>query len=193
MKNAVKISLLVILLNTGFMMEAAEDLGIKVLDSQNLMVELNSGSQGNVLLLKDKFGKVLFKDSITTNSTYHKTFNLELVPNGIYYLNLDNESRIQTTVIAKTNYGLEIEKESGFVFKPIFKIKDKQVRVLLTNPEQKKTFLKVYDSYGILVGNLNSKEAVLRKTIDFSNVPSGKYRIEIGINGQNFTKEVNLE
>ena len=77
MKNAVKFSLLVILLHTGFMMEAAEDLDIKVLDSQNLMVELNSGSKGNVLLLKDKFGKVLFKDSITTNSTYQKTFNLE--------------------------------------------------------------------------------------------------------------------
>ena len=61
MKNALKISLLVILLNTGFMMEAAEDLGIKVLDSQNLMVEINSGSMGNVLLLKDEFGKYCSK------------------------------------------------------------------------------------------------------------------------------------
>jgi hypothetical protein len=192
MKNVFKVTLLVILLNTGFKMEAAEDLDIKVLDSQNLMVELNSGSKGNVLLLKDKFGKVLFRDSITTNSFYNKTFNLELVPNGIYYLNLDNESRIQTTIIAKTNSGLEIEKESGFVFKPLYKIEDKLVRILFTNSEQKKTFLKVYDSSGILIGNLTSKEVVLKKTLDFSNVPSGKYRIEIGINGQNFTKEVNL-
>ncbi len=192
MKNAIKVTLLVILLNTGFMMEAAVDLGIKVLDSQNLMVEINSGSMGNVLLLKDEFGKVLFKDSITTNSTYQKTFNLELVPNGIYYLNLDNESRIQTTAIAKTNSGLEIEKESDFVFKPLYKIEDKLVRILFANFEQNKTFLKVYDSSGILIGNLNSKEVVLKKTLDFSNVPSGKYRIEIGINEQNFTKEVNL-
>jgi len=192
MKNALKISLLVLLLNTGSMMQAAEDLDIKVLDSQNLRVELNGGSQGNILLIKDKFGKVLFRDSITTNLTYQKTFNMELVPNGIYYMNLDNESRIQTTAIAKTNYGLEIEKESGIVFKPLFKIKDKQVRLLLTNPEEKKAFFKVYDSYGILVGNLKSKEVVLRKTLDFSNVPYGKYRIEIEINGQNFTKEVYL-
>jgi len=69
----------------------------------------------------------LFKDSITTNSTYQKTFNLELVPNGIYYLDLDNEERVQTTVIAKTNSGLEIEKESDFVFKPLYKIEDKLV------------------------------------------------------------------
>jgi len=192
MKNALKISLLVILLNTGFMMEAAEDLGIKVLDSQNLMVELNSGSMGNVLLLKDEFGKVLFKDSITTNSTYQKTFNLELVPNGIYYMNLDNESRIQTTVIVKTNSGLDIEKESSFVSKPSFKITDKQIRVLWTNSLQKKTVLNIYDSSGILVGNLNSKELVLTKILDFSNVPSGKYRIDIEVDEQNFTKEVNL-
>jgi len=110
MKNALKISLLVLLLNTGSMMQAAEDLDIKVLDSQNLRVELNGGSQGNILLIKDKFGKVLFRDSITTNLTYQKTFNMELVPNGIYYMNLDNESRIQTTVIVKTNSGLDIEK-----------------------------------------------------------------------------------
>ncbi|HZJ37318.1 MAG TPA: T9SS type A sorting domain-containing protein [Gillisia sp.] len=88
---------------------------------------------------------------------------------------------------------MEIEKESGFVFKPLFKIKDKQVRLLLSNPEQRKTFLKIYDSSGILVANLKSKEVVLKKTLDFSNVPSGKYRIEIDIDGQNFTKLVSLE
>jgi hypothetical protein len=174
-------------------MEAAEDFDIKVLDSQNLMVELKSGSKGDVLLLKDQFGKVLFKDVITSNSTYQKTFNLHLVPNGIYYLKLDNESIIQTTVIAKSNSGLEIEKGSEIVLKPIFKIKDKQVRVLLSNPEQYKSFLKVYDASGILMANLNSKDVEFKKILDFSNVPSGKYRIEIEINGQNFTKEVNLK
>lgn len=192
MKNVVKFFLVAMLLNTG-VMEASENLDIKVLDSQNLLVELNSGSTEDVLLIKDKFGKVLFKDIIPTNSTYQKTFNLELVPNGIYHLNLDNESRIQTTVIVKTNSGLEIEKKSEFVFKPWFKIKDKLVRVQLTNPEQTKTFLNVYDSSGILVGNLNSKEVVLKKTLDFSKVPSGKYRIVIDSNGQKFTKEVNLK
>jgi hypothetical protein len=192
MKNALKISLLVLLLNTGSMMQAAEDLDIKVLDSQNLRVELNGGSQGNILLIKDKFGKVLFRDSITTNLTYQKTFNMELVPNGIYYMNLDNESRIQTTVIVKTNSGLDIEKESSFVSKPRFEIKDKQIRVLWTNSLEKKTVMNIYDSSGILVANLDSKELVLKKTLDFSNVPSGKYRIEIEVNGQNFTKEVYL-
>lgn len=192
MKNAIKFSLLVILLNTGYTMEAAEGLDIKVLDGQNIIVELNGGSKGNILLLKDEFGMVLFKDSITTNSSYRKAFNLELVPNGIYYLNLDNRSGIQTSVISKTNYGLEIEKEFGLVFKPFFKIINKQVRVLLTNPEESETFLNVYDSSGILVGNIKSKEMMIKKTLDFSNVPSGKYRIEIEINGQKFTEEVNL-
>jgi hypothetical protein len=192
MKNALKISLLVLLLNTGSMMQAAEDLDIKVLDSQNLRVELNGGSQGNILLIKDKFGKVLFRDNITTNLSYQKTFNMELVPNGIYYMNLDNESRIQTTVIVKTDSGLDIEKESSFVSKPSFEIKDKQIRVLWTNSLEKKTVMNIYDSSGILVANLDSKELVLKRTLDFSNVPSGKYRIEIEVDGQNFTKEVYL-
>jgi hypothetical protein len=193
MKNVINLSLLVILLSTGFVMEAAEDLGIKVLDNQNLMVDINIGSQGNVLFLKDEYGKVLFKDSITTNLSYQKTFNLELVPNGIYYLNLANDKRIQTTTIAKNNFGLEIEKDRRFVFKPLFEIKDKKVRLLLSNPAENKTFLKVLDEDGILIGELNSKDIVLKKTLDFSKVPSGKYSIEIESNGQFFTKKVNLE
>jgi len=134
----------------------------------------------------------LFRDSITTSLTYQKTFNMELVPNGIYYMNLDNESRIQTTVIVKTDSGLDIEKESSFVSKPSFEIRDKQIRVLWTNSLEKKTVMNIYDSSGILVANLDSKELVLKRTLDFSNVPSGKYRIEIEVDGQNFTKEVYL-
>jgi len=78
------------------------------------------------------------------------------------------------------------------VSKPRFEIKDKQIRVLWTNSLEKKTVMNIYDSSGILVANLDSKELVLKKTLDFSNVPSGKYRIEIEVNGQNFTKEVYL-
>ncbi|MFO7721240.1 MAG: T9SS type A sorting domain-containing protein [Gillisia sp.] len=192
MKNVFKNSLLVVFLSIGFMMGAAEDLDVKVVDNQNLKVALNRGEKGDVLLLKDTFGKVLFKDSIGEMVSYKKTFNLELVPEGIYYLNLDKNGSLLVTAIKKTQNGLEIDKSSGFVFKPCFEIENSQVRLFLSNPKKMKAEMKVYDSNGILVGNLHSKELVLQKTLDFSRVPSGTYSVEITIDGQIFFKELKI-
>ncbi|MFN4764134.1 hypothetical protein ACKGJN_13475 [Gillisia sp. Q332] len=192
MKNVFKNALLVLFLSIGFMMGAAEDLDVKVLDGQNLKVELNRGEKGDILLLKDTFGKVLFKDSIGKMGAYEKIFNLELVPNGIYYLNLDKKGSLLITSIEKTENGLEIDELSGFVFKPCFEIEKRQVRVFLSNPGQIIAEMKVYDSKGILVGKLKSRELTIKKTLDFYDVPSGIYNVEIIIDGQKFYKALKI-
>lgn len=192
MKNVFKNALLVLSLSMGFMMEAAEDLDVKVLDNQNLKVALNMGEKGDVLLLKDSFGKVLFKDSIGRMGSYEKIFNLELVPVGIYYLNLDKDNSLLVTTIKKTENGLEINKSSDFIFKPCFEIENRQVRFFLSNPKKMKAEMKVYDSKGILVGNLHSRELVLKRTLDFSNVSSGIYSVEITIDDQKFFTELKI-
>ncbi len=192
MENVFKKALLVLTLSTGFMMEATEDLDVRVVDNQNLKVELNKGEKGDILLLKDIFGKVLFKDSIGRRVSYKKLFNLELVPNGIYYLNLDKEGSLLVTSIKKTENGLEIDKSSRFVFKPCFEIENRQVKFFLSNPKKMNAKMKVYDSNGVLVGNLSSRELVLKKTLDFSNVPSGIYSVEITIDDQKFFKELKI-
>lgn len=192
MKNVLKNALLVLSLCTGFLMEAAENLDIKVLNGQNLKVELIKGDKGDVLLLKDSFGKVLFRDSVGKTATYQKVFNLELVPSGIYYLNLDKESSLLVTLVKKTENGLEINNLSEFVFKPCFKIENKQVKVLLSNPKELKAEMKVYDSNGTLVGSLNSKDLVVYKTLDFSKVPSGTYTVETKIDGQEFKTKLEI-
>lgn len=192
MKNVFQNVLLVLSLCIGFMMEAAEDLDVKVLDNQNLKVAINRSDKGDVLLLKDSFGKVLFKESIGKMEPYQRTFNLELVPKGLYYINLDKEGSLHVTTVKKTENGLEIDELSGFVFKPCFKIGKNQVRLLLSNPKKMKAEMKVYDYNGFLVGNLGSREPVLRKTLDFSHVPSGIYKVVITIDNHKFYKELEI-
>lgn len=192
MKNVFKNAFLVLSLCTGFLMEAAEDLDVRVLDNLNLKVAINSSEVGDILLLKDTYGKVLFTDSIGEMESYQKTFNLELVPNGVYYLNLDKENSLLITTIKKTDNGLEIDELSGFVFKPCFQVEDRLVKLFLSNPKQLKAEMKVYDSNGILVGDVKSNELTVKKTFDFSQVPSGNYKVEIKIDGQKFFKELEI-
>lgn len=188
MKNVFKNALLVLSLCTGFLMEAAGDLDVKVVDRLNLKIEINRGDKGDVLLLKDTFGKILFKDNVGKMVSYRKIFNLELVPNGTYYLNLDKEASLLVTMIKKTENGLEIDKLSGFVFKPCFEIENKQVRMFLMNPKKMKAEMNVYDFNGILVGNLHSREMVVKKTLDFSSVPSGIIPLRSQLTVRNFLK-----
>lgn len=192
MKNVFKIALLVLSLCTGFLMEAAENLDVKVLGNLNLKVAINSSEKGDVLLLKDTFGKVLFKDNIARMERYQRTFNFELVPKGMYYLNLDKENSLLITTIKKTDDGLEIDELSGFVFKPCFQVEDRLVKLFLSNPKELNAEIKVYDSNGILVGGVKSKKLTVKKTFDFSSVPSGNYRVEIKIDGQKFFKKLEI-
>lgn len=193
MKNVFKNALLILSLSTGYWMEAAEDLNVKVLDSQNVKVELKNGDKGDVLLLKDIYGNVLYQDSLNLVNSYEKTFNLELVPKGIYYLSLDQKGSLLVTTIRKTEKGLEVDGFSDFTFKPCFETKSKEVRMFLNNPGELKTTLKVYDPFGILVGKMESKELVVKRTLDFSQVPSGNYIVEVEIDDQKFTNELEIK
>ena len=192
MKNVIKNALLVSFLSIGFMMGATEDLDVKVLENQNLKVELNRGEKGDILLLKNTFGKVLFKDSIGKMGAYEKIFNLELVPNGFYYLNLNKKGSLHITSVKKTENGLEIDELSRFVFKPCFEIEKSKVRIFLSNPKQITAVMKVYDSKGVLVGNLKSRDLIIKRTLDFSDVPSGIYNVETIIDGQKFYNELKI-
>ena len=55
-----------------------------------------------------------------------------------------------------------------------------------------KTKIRVYDSYGILVGESSSSEMVVKKVFDFSQVPPGKYRVEVKIDEQMFLEELKI-
>lgn len=185
---------LVVLLLTSVYARASESLVVRVTDNQNLLVELDIVEEGTVLFLQDKDGEILFKDSIPAKESYRKILSLEVVPKGTYFLSVEKENRILSTVLVKNSEGVSIKEEvSGIIFKPCYKVESDKVRFFLNNPKGNKIRVKVYDESGIEVGSHASSSSVIQNSFDFSKVPAGKYTLKVKTKNRNFSKELKLE
>lgn len=190
MKNVLNLAVLLLMVSE---VKAADGFDVKVSNDRTLIVQLEKGEKGAILSFLGKDGEVLFKDSLLLNDVYRKTFNLEVIPNGVYYLSLEKENSILTTEVTKTSAGLELTgKSSKIIFKPRFKVEKDLVRVFLTNPAKTEASFKVYDRGGTLLDTVLYKDLVVSKTFDFSKLPNGMYYITVKVDGRSFYKEIEI-
>lgn len=192
MKNVFKLSLLVLLLVTG-RAKAADELEVKVTEKRTLTIELDNITIAAVLQLQGRKGEILFRDSLQSQGYYQRTFDLEVIPNGVYLVSLENENRVLTREVVKSIHGVELSgNPSETIFKPCFKVLESQVHVFLTNPGKKIAYFDVYDERGDLVTTITNRGSVIRKKLDFSQVPGGEYIIKVRVGEHTFSKNVKL-
>lgn len=188
-----RMSVLVLLLVTGFKVKAAEGIDVKVKDNQIILVELEKVEKGTVIILQDVMGTTLFKDSLVSSDGYRKSLDLEVIPQGVYFLHMETEKSILSSKIVKTSKGISIEEESSEItFKPCFKVIDDTVLVFLSNPTKATISLEVYDAGGELLNTINNSSSILKKTLDFSKVPAGDYSINIKMKNRSFRKTITV-
>lgn len=191
MKKLIKNAIFALMVFAGMQLTAADGIDVKLNGNQTLEIALK---EKGTLTLQDGKGEILYKDSCVSGDAYKRQINLSEIPNGIYYLKFDKEDSIITSEIVKSGSGIEIDGESsGIVFKPVFRVDNKHVNFLLTNPTESKAKMRVYDAEGILVGEASgAKEYVFKRRLDFSNMPHGDYTISLTVNGNNFIKVISL-
>ena len=194
MKTIIKTLAVALIFLVALNVKASDDaLEIKVNEEQNLIIELQSIENGAILSLQDRKGEVLFKDRFFHENNYSKILDFESLPDGSYSLLLEREFSISTSVIRKEGGNLSIDDNAyNFVYKPLFRINGKKVVLYLANPEEANMEIEVLDREGEVVASFKSKDLVLKKTLDFSNVPAGDYRIKIKTRKNNFVKTLTL-
>ncbi len=192
MKNLIKQSVFAGLLWFGMTSVTANNLKVEIFENQ-IIVELNNDPGGSTLYFKDQRGEILYREHLKPSSTYRKNLSLEVIPSGTYYLNLDFENKILSTVIIKNENGIRIQgRNSRIIFKPCFKVDGKKVSIFLTNTENKNSQVLIYDSNGILMESLATGSQDLRKTFDFSQVPPGDYLIQVKWGKHNYDKKIRI-
>ncbi len=192
MKNVFRLALLVFLLISGGA-KAADELDVKVTEKKTITIELDNLTTGAVLLLQGKNGEILFRDSVQAQRSYKRTLDLEVIPNGEYLVSLERENSVLTKKVVKSIGGVELNGDaSQIIFKPCFKVMEREVQVFLTNPGKKTSYFHVYDSIGDLVTTVTNRGSVIRKSLDFSQVPAGEYTIKVRVGERTFTKSVKM-
>ncbi len=114
MKNYIKNSIVLVVLFTTILTNANDTFVLRNLnDNKTTMLTLLDVKQGNLLLIKDANGFVLFKENITNSGAFTKGFNFTTLPDGKYFFELKK--------------GMEIEKISFMVKKKLVELKNKKV------------------------------------------------------------------
>ena len=114
MKNLIKKSIVLVVLFTTLLVNANEISSLRNLkDEKTTMLTLLNVKKGNQLIMKDAFGKVLYKQSISNSGEFVKGFDLTSLPNGKYYFLLKGD--LQKKIIPfrinknKLEYNQEME------------------------------------------------------------------------------------
>lgn len=173
-------------------MEVEKD-GISLNGDQTLVVELSKVNQGTLISFEDHKGVILFKDNLLRNGNYNKTLNLQMIPEGIYYLKVEKRFATRIWKIEKNSGGVEIFTNSSTVsFKPHFRKQKDLVQVYMANPGGSNVALTVEDKKGEVLVALAGKNKDFRKNLDFSSLPAGEYYIKVSKGKEKFEERVDI-
>ena len=189
MKN----TLVLVMLFTTLLSSATELTSIKNEEDGKTILVLENVSQGDMLLVKDAYGIILYKEAILENGKYNKSFDLTTLPNGSYIFELDKKSdiRIYPFIVASNN--VTFDKESlKVIYKPRIKTEDQMITVNTYNPTKSDYSINIYydtenDSYEKIYSETVDDTSIIAKKYTFLKDRTGKYKIEITVNNRTFT------
>lgn len=194
MNTILKTSLSIILLIASFSADASRYFDVRVNSDDVIEIQIQGKENDGKLTFIDAKGEILFVDT-NIAQPYLKKVSLRNLPKGNYTLSLENSSLVSYKSIHKTSTGIEIE-DAAVVFKPKFKVvnsNSRQVKVYFTNPTMEFTQMKVYDPEGNLMMDMKENDIVFKKTLDFTEVPSGEYSIAINSKGKSYYENLNIQ
>lgn len=149
---------------------------------------------GTTVRVMDDEGHTLYKDAVKQNMTYTKRISLEIVPQGVYYVIIENDFIKEINAFKKSDKGItHLSNASEKVFKPVYKVENNIVKMAMPNPSKLKATINIYDFKGKIVGEIESTEAHVTNTLDFSEVPAGNYLVVVQNANHTFEKLVAIK
>lgn len=193
MKKTFKKLITAFLFMIAISVNASDGLDLKVNNQQNLIVEVQRLEQGAMLSLLDETGEIVYKDKFFNEDTFTKVFDFNRLEDGKYTLIFDKEHSVSYSTITKDGSNLSIDDTAYRLdFKPLYRVSGDQVSICLSNPEENKVEIEIFDKFGVPVGNLRTNDLVVKSKLDFSKVPSGSYIVKIKTKTNTFSKWIEV-
>jgi hypothetical protein len=191
MKKLKNIAVIVFFLSTfSYAGDMEKEEEVRLNGEQTLLVDLSNLNQGTVILFEDQYGVTLYKDDLVKGGKYNKRLDLEMVPQGIYFLKVDKRLATKTWKIQKSSEGVKILGSSSTIGKPHFRTHEEVLNVYISNPDKQPLNMTVEDGSGVILATVKASGKDFQKSLDFSRVPSGEYFVKLYRGEEEFTKKV---
>lgn len=148
--------------------------------------------KGSTLTLKDDRNEILYTEMMEQSGSYSKGFDLTLLPNGIYYFELDSEEAIKVVPVQVmgTTATFIVEEERNFI-KPEVRVSDGMVYLSKESKDHKSVKIEVYyEGQDLAYSERIKKGNNVNRVYDFSNSKKGIYVIVMRSEGRTFTNKV---
>ncbi|WP_298540796.1 hypothetical protein [uncultured Aquimarina sp.] len=194
MKRVINLCLLALVITTSNIANAAGRVSVEINNSSMVTVSLTEVVKGEKLFLKDYYGEILFNVTLEATPNYQKYFNLNNVPDGVYFVETESLYEVKVTPLLKNKKGVSLINTSAVtVFKPLVSVENDLMKVMFNNTEKAPVDLIIYDSeWRVLEEIIGYEKALLKKTYDFSKMPKGEYQLHFSLKDRTFIKKVSI-
>lgn len=173
---------------------AISDIEIRTNGNSEIIIEAQKTTGEERIRIFDEEGTLLFFEVINERK-YLKTFALSTLPNGKYFVEYENESKINTAVIVKKENNTVVTSAFNQVsFKPMINQDGDFLSVGMTNPQLNKVSISITDSKAYeLVEIKNMNDLFVKKTFDTKSLPKGDYTVQVKCGSKSFTKLITIK
>jgi phage anti-repressor protein len=140
------------------------------------------------ITLKDKASQVLFRENVENSKQFAKQFNLEKLPDGIYFLTIEDNQTIYTRVIEVSENTLSIdEAKETKIFKPVVFQKGDKVFISAMLLEDSNAKITVYNkSNEVIFSEKIKNQTKIEKIFTFAEQNPEDHSIAIHYKGHSF-------
>ncbi|MGX1024166.1 T9SS type A sorting domain-containing protein [Psychroflexus sp. MBR-150] len=173
---------------------AISDIQIRTNGNSEVIIEANKTTGEESIRIFDEKGTMLFFEKINKDK-YVRTLKLSTLPNGKYFVEYENDSKINTAVILKKGDDIIVTSNFNQVsFKPMINQNGDYLSVGLTNPQLKNVSMSITDEKGFELTEIKTKnEMFVKKTFNTARLPKGDYSVQVKCGKESFTKLISIQ
>ncbi|HTN38012.1 MAG TPA: hypothetical protein VL053_13120 [Arachidicoccus sp.] len=161
---------------------------INVINNGIVKVEVSNNITAHSISISDANGNQLYElDGLKAGA--FKNLDFSFVPDGRYFIKIENEKTIETTQVDKSNGEISITQKPELLVKPIFRRSGDRLNVYFMNPDKSDVQVDVYNENNVLVNTLQTNDEVIEKAFDFSKSLRGNYKVVLAQQNNIFSSD----
>ena len=195
MKNIIKKGLLGAALIGSIIANASEKIKVKVTGtSKMLAIELVNVEQGETVSIKDLNGETLFSENLQEAKEYTKIFSLSTLPEGFYFIESEESSKIVVTPLIINENGVAlVENATETYLAPEISIEANVLKVMVRNYPKVPVTISIYNESGSLltIAEDNTNTLVFG-SYTITDLKTEKLTVSVSEGDHSFIKEIKL-
>ena len=160
---------------------------------KSVTIEMDMQSAKQYLSIVDKDGVTFYTENIENANAYSKKFDLQNLPDGNYFLKVENDLKETVFAISISESKISIINRKENV-KPIFRKDGKKVYLNLLNLEKKDVRITIFDSDSRIVFNETVTDtALIEKAFNFEKAFEDRYTVVVKNNEDTFYEDIAIK